>query len=89
MSGVTPESGVWSLQSLRSLESGVWGHSPETGVTPLESGGSGVTGVTPESGVWSHSGGCSLESGVWSHSGVWSLPVLSHGVWSQESAVTP
>ena len=53
MSGVTPETGVWSLQSLRSLESGVW-----SAVTQESE-------VTPESGVWSYSGGLSL-SGMWS-----------------------
>ena len=41
---VWSHSGVWSLELLRSLESGVWSHS---GDWNLESG------VTPKSGVWS------------------------------------
>ena len=52
-------SGVWSLQSLRSLETGV---TPESEVWSLESL------WVLESGVWSHS-----ETGVRRHSGVGSL----------------
>ena len=63
-SGVTPESGVWSLESLRSMVAEVWSQS---GVWILESG------VTPESGVRSLESLRSLVAEVWSHSGVWSM----------------
>ena len=46
-SGVTPESGVRSLESLRSLVAEVWSHSGEWSME---------SGVTPEFGVWSYSG---------------------------------
>ena len=52
---VWSHSGVWSLELLRSLESGVI---PETGIWSLESLRS------LESGVWSHSGVWSLASGI-------------------------
>ena len=66
-SGFTPESGAWSLESLRSLQYGSLAQITRSLV-------SGVTGgwrrVTPLSGVWSLESLRSLESGVWSHSGV-------------------
>ena len=83
-SGVTPESEC-GVETLRSLECGVWSYS---GVWSLESG------VTPESGVWSLESLRSLEFGITLESGVWSLESLrslesgippESGVWSLES----
>ena len=64
------------MESLRSLESGVWSHSLEAGAAPETRGWSPEllrsveSGFTPEPRVWSLESLRSLESGVWSHSGV-------------------
>ena len=77
-SGIIPESGGWSLEllrrleSLQNLEAGVWRHS-------------GDWSPQSQSGVWSLESLRSLEGGVWSYYGGWSLS----RIWRLESGGTP
>ena len=82
--GVTPESRVWSLESLRSLESGVTGAAPEDGGWSLELRSIQITGYTY--GLDSAPNNYSLESGVTPESRVWSLESLRS---LEAGAVTP